>query len=189
MFAAVRRADSEGRAGVGAARGLRAWRGISLAAFCLRASCPMRTRATCSSICSFPNAASLERTATASRDVEKILSRHAWGSVHHQRGRIQLAQLRPHQLQRLLFCHLKALEDARNESGTVSGDQGALEPGARRASAKEPFSASRRRQSPASAPRRISVRAGGPAGRRRLSFWQTTWPSSWRRLASVRKLA
>jgi HAE1 family hydrophobic/amphiphilic exporter-1 len=50
-----------------------------------------------------PNAASLERTSAAARQVEQILADTPGRPVHDQRGRFQPAQLCPDQLQRLLL--------------------------------------------------------------------------------------
>ena len=99
-----------------------------------------------------PNAASLERTDAAAGEVEKILAATPGRRVHHQRGWLQPAQLRPDQLQRLLLCHSEALGRPQDRGGTVSGNQGALEPATQPAAGKGLSSVSRRRRYPASAP-------------------------------------
>ena len=70
----VRRADSKERAGAGGAGGLRRWRGFSLAAACPSSFLPDEDQGYVFVNMQLPNAASLERTAAASREVEKILA-------------------------------------------------------------------------------------------------------------------
>ena len=131
-----------------------------------------------------PNAASLERTGAAARDVEKILANTPGVQYTTSVSRLQLAELRPDQLQRLLFCHAEALGRPRNQSGAVSGNQGAPEPAAQQASRREPFSASRRRPFPESAlPADFSSCSKTVPGGT-FSFWQTTWHKF---LAAARK--
>jgi HAE1 family hydrophobic/amphiphilic exporter-1 len=81
-----------------------------------------------------PNAASLGRTAEASRDVEKIL--RATPGVRYYTSVIGFSLL---SYVRLLFRELRALEQPRNQSGTVSGNQGALEPAAQQTSPGDGF--------------------------------------------------
>jgi len=54
--------------------------------------------------------------------VEQILANTPGVQLHHERSRLQPAQLCQDQLQRFFFVTLKPWERSRNTSGTVSGD-------------------------------------------------------------------
>ena len=59
-----------------------------------------------------PLAASVQRTDQAAREVEAILRKYPGRRVHHQRHRLQSAELRTDQLQRVLFCDPEALVES-----------------------------------------------------------------------------
>ena len=71
----VRRADPQERGRAGDAGGLRRRRRHSSAAKCRRASCPMRIRATCSSISSFPTPLPSSAPTRCARKIENILAK------------------------------------------------------------------------------------------------------------------
>ena len=82
-----------------------------------------------------PNAASLQRTEEVVAKIEKIAGRYAGRGVHHQRLRLQPAQLRAHQLQRRSFRQHEGMERAaKAASRAVPGDQGAPQRGIEQAS-------------------------------------------------------
>ncbi len=90
----VRRADPQERGGAGAAGGGRRGRRVLQRHAFPPASCRTRTRATCSCTCSFPNAASLERTEAACREGRKDSAAHSGREIHHRALRLQPAELR-----------------------------------------------------------------------------------------------
>src|SRR5207237_4911531 len=60
---------------------------------------------------------------------EERYSKHSGSSIHDICYRLQSAQLRAHQLQRVLLRHVETLERSQEQGGTVSGNKNSTEPG------------------------------------------------------------
>ena len=134
-----------------------------------------------------PNAASLERTNGAAREVEKILADTP--GVEYTTSVIGFSLLSYVQTSynAFFFVVLKPWTPA-SKGRAVSGNQEQLKSEAKRAFPREPLSASLPRLFPASAPRvasRLSLRTG--AGMT-FPILPTTSTGSWLPLASARKL-
>ena len=89
--------------------------GFSLAAGCHPASCRMKIRATFSSTCSFRMRPRWNVRGGSDR-WRRSLQATPGCQVHDQRGRLQLAQFCPDQLQRFLFCDSEARGDRKTRA-------------------------------------------------------------------------
>ena len=56
-----------------------------------------------------PNAASLQRTNEVASKIEEALAKTPWRPIHNQRYRLQFAEFRSDQLQRILFRHVETV--------------------------------------------------------------------------------
>ena len=101
---------------------------------CPPASCPTRTRDTCTSRCNCPKRLPCRATSDAAREVEAVLKSTPGVQVHQHRDGIQPPQPHPHQLQRVLLGDAPAVGRPQDNGGAVSGHQGEAEPEAPHAS-------------------------------------------------------
>ena len=141
---------------------------------CPPAFCRTRIRATSTSTCSFPTPPRCSARRGCRAEGRGDPGQDAGRRVHHQRRRLQPAELRADQLQRVLLRHAEGLGRPQDAGRAVSGHQAAPEPEAQQASATASPSLSRRPRFPASAPPAASPSCWRTAPARTCSSWPTT---------------
>ena len=170
----VRRAHPQERGRAGDAGGLRRGGGHSSAARCLPASCPMRIKATSTSISSFPMQLRCSAPTKLRTKIENILAQTPGVEYTTSVVGFSLLSLVRTSYNAFFFVTLKEWKDRKSRDEAVSSHQAAPEPGTEQASGRNRFRFLAAGDSRSRHLRRIHVRSGGPRRQGCRSSWRPT---------------